>query len=75
MIALSGITRRAEYLRDILLVLTMCVSSPAATLVTQMATAHCGMEEAAHAGSLNVLTTILSVITIPCMVFIYQFFC
>ena len=74
-IALSGITRRAEYLRDILLVLTMCVSSPAATLVTQMATAHCSMEEAAHAGSLNVLTTILSVITIPCMVFVFQSLC
>ena len=75
LIALTGVTRRAPYMHDILLVLTMCVASPAATLVTQMAAKHAGAEEAAHAGSLNVLTTLLCVLTIPCMVFVYQILC
>ena len=74
LIALTGVTRRAPYMHDILLVLTMCVASPAATLVTQMAAKHAG-EEAAHAGSLNVLTTLLCVLTIPCMAFVYQILC
>ncbi len=74
-IALTGITRRAPYMHDILLVLTMCLASPAATLVTQMAANHGSMEEAAHAGSLNVLTTLLCVVSIPCMVLVYQIVC
>lgn len=74
-VSLTGLTRRDPYIHDTLLVLTMCIASPAATLVTQMAAKHCSMEEAAHAGSLNVITTLLCVITIPCMVFIYQLAC
>lgn len=72
LIALSGITRRLPYTRDVLLVLIMCIASPAATLVTQMATAHRGIEEAKAAGSLNVMTTLPCVITIPLMVLVYQ---
>ena len=74
-ILLSGITRRLPYTRDILLVLVMCISSPAATLVTQMATVYRGTEEAGTAGSLNVITTLLCVLTIPLMVFLYQILC
>lgn len=60
---------------DVLLVLTMCIGSPSAALVTQMAAAHASLEEAAHAGSINVLTSLLCVITIPGMIFLYQFLC
>ena len=74
-IAVSGITRRLPWSRDVLLVLVMCISSPAATLVTQMATACRGPEEAGTAGSLNVITTLLCVLTIPVMVFVYQMVC
>ena len=71
-IAASGILNRAPYFRDILLVLTMCTASPTAVMVTQMATAHRGLKEAADSGSLNVMTTLLCVITIPFMVFLFQ---
>ena len=73
--ALSGVTRRLPYTRDILLVLVMCISAPAAALVTQMASVHRGMEEAKLAGSLNVITSLLCVITIPVMMFFYQILC
>ncbi len=75
LISLTGLARQLPFLRNALLVLTMCIASPAATLVTQMATAHRSIEEAAHAGSLNVITTLLCVVTIPVMVLIFQWVC
>ena len=75
LIAATGITRRLPYTRDVLLVMVMCLASPAATLVTQMASAHRGLEEARTAGSLNVMTTLPCVLTIPLMVLLYQVLC
>ncbi|MBQ7535670.1 MAG: AEC family transporter [Stomatobaculum sp.] len=75
LISVSGITRKIPYTREILLVLVMCIASPAATLVTQMATAFRSLEEAKDTGSLNVMTTLLCVVTIPLMVLVYQILC
>ncbi len=75
LIALSGITRRFPYTRDILLVTVICVASPAATLVTQMANAYLGQEEGRTAGSLNIMTTLPSLATIPLMVLLYRLAC
>lgn len=74
-IAVTGITTRLPFTRKIFLVLLMCEASPAATLVTQMAEAVRGQEEARRAGSINVVTTLLCVITLPLMVFVYQLMC
>ena len=74
-VAASGITRTMPFSREILLVLLMCEASPAATLVTQMAESVRGQEEARRAGSINVVTTILCVLTMPFMVFLYQMVC
>ena len=73
-IAATGITKRIPYSRDILLVLLMCEASPAATLVTQMADVVAGQDEARRAGSINMITTLLCIVTIPIMIFIYQLF-
>ena len=74
-IALSGITRHFPFMRDILLVMVMCVSAPTATLVTQLASAAGNLEEARTAGSLNVMTSLLCVLTIPLMVMLFQILC
>ena len=74
-IFLSGVTRRIPFSREIFLVLLMCEASPAATLVTQMADAVRGPEEARRAGTINVVTTLLCVVTLPFMVFLYQILC
>ena len=71
-IAATGITKHIPYSRDILLVLLMCEASPAATLVTQMADVVAGQDEARQAGSINMITTLLCIVTIPIMIFIYQ---
>ena len=75
LIAVSRVTVRVPYSREVLLVLLMCEASPAATLVTQMADAVVSPDEARRAGSINMITTLLCVITIPLMVFLYQLIC
>lgn len=72
LIVVSGITRRFPESETAMLVLVMCMASPVAALVTQMADLYCTHEEAQDAGSINVFSTILSILTMPLMVLVYQ---
>ena len=71
----SGITRTLSYAGEVLMVVVMCVSCPAASLVTQLSDLYRSKEEARDTGSLNVMTTLLCSITMPIMIFIYQYLC
>ena len=55
-----------------LMVMIMCISSPIATLITQMADLYRSREEAQDSGSMNIISTLMCAITMPIMVFIYQ---
>lgn len=72
LIAVTGITKRFPYAEQALIVLVMCISSPAASLITQMSDLYRSREEAGDAGSINVITTLLCSITMPLMIFIFQ---
>ena len=74
-IKFSGIINMLSYARDVLLVVLIGSCASVATLVTQFATEYRGQKEAADAGSINVLCTILCVFTMPLLVLIYQVLC
>lgn len=74
-VKLSGINDLLPYAREVLLVILICCSASTATLVTQFATQYRSQEEAADAGSINVLCTILCVFTMPLLVMLYQLIC
>lgn len=74
-IRLSGINAVIPYAREVLLIVLIAASAPAAALVTQLSTLYLTEAEAQEAGSLNVMTTLFCVLTMPLIVWIYQMVC
>ena len=55
--------------RTILLISLLAVITPSATTITQMAQLY--GQDAEYAGAINVLTTVVCILTMPLMVFLY----
>ncbi|MDD3369065.1 MAG: AEC family transporter [Lachnospiraceae bacterium] len=66
----SGMAGLVENGREILLVTLLATMTPSASTVTQMAQVY--GQDADYASVINVITTLLCIITMPVMVFIYQ---
>lgn len=75
LVKVTGVAHMFPYANEVLLVILICSSAPAAALVTQLADVYRAPEEAQDAGTLNVLTTLFCIITMPLLVFIYQLIC
>ena len=70
LLRLSGVLSRWPFLIPILMVSMLSAAAPPATLVSQLAVVY--DKEPFRAGSYNVVGTILCIITIPVILFIYQ---
>lgn len=55
---------------EILLVVFLAVITPAASSITQFAQLY--EKDAEYAGAINILTTLLCIVTMPCLVAVYQ---
>lgn len=66
----SGIAQTIPNGSEVLLVTFLAVITPSASTITQLAQMY--GQDADYAGSINVLTTILCIITMPAMVALYQ---
>lgn len=71
-IKLSGIIHALPYAREVLKYVVIATSAPAAALVTQMSAKYREPEEAQEAGSLNVITSLLCIVTMPLILWIYE---
>jgi len=75
LVKVTGVTNLFPYAKDVLTAILICSSAPAAALVTQMADRYRSQEEAQNAGSINVMTTLFCVITMPLLVLLFQLIC
>ena len=66
----SGLASFAENGSQILLVTLLATITPSASTITQMAQVY--GKDARYAGSINVITTLFCMITMPIMVYLYQ---
>ena len=66
----SGLASFAENGSQILLVTLLATITPSASTITQMAQVY--GKDASYAGAINVFTTLLCMITMPIMVYLYQ---
>ena len=66
----SGLASFAENGSQILLVTLLATITPSASTITQMAQVY--GKDARYAGAINVITTLLCMITMPIMVYLYQ---
>ena len=71
----TGAVNLFPYAKEVILVILICSSAPAAALVTQLADVYRTTEEARAAGTLNVITTLFCIVSMPLMVFLYQLIC
>lgn len=67
---ISRVTVYLSYAKDVLLILFLAICAPVAATVTQMASIFHNKEE--QAGAINVMSVILSILTMPLMVALYQ---
>ncbi len=74
-VRISGITMGDETIKSVLLVTMLAVSAPVAVAVTQIANLYKSIEDAKIAGSINVMSVILCIVTMPVMTAFYQFLC
>ncbi|MCF0259513.1 MAG: AEC family transporter [Erysipelotrichaceae bacterium] len=75
LLALSGISRQSQLIHDAFLVTVLAASAPTAATVVQMASAYGSFEQAEQASAVNVLTTLLCVLTMPFLTALYQIWC
>ena len=73
LIALTGITRRFAWTGMVLIATELAASAPTAVNIAQ--TARIYDQDAAGAGQINVLSTILCIFTMPLMLMFYQALC
>lgn len=66
----SGLASLAENGRQLLLVTLLATITPSASTITQMAQVY--GKDARYAGAINVITTLLCMISMPIMVYLYQ---
>ena len=66
----SSLASFAENGSQILLVTLLATITPSASTITQMAQVY--GKDARYAGAINVITTLLCMITMPIMVYLYQ---
>ena len=67
---ISKVTVTIPFAKDVLLILFLAIAAPVAATVTQMASLFHNHEE--QAGAVNVMSVILSILTMPVMVAFYQ---
>lgn len=70
LIKYSGITRLIPNGKDVLLVTVLGAAAPSATSIINLAQVH--NKDAQYACAINVITTVLCILTIPVMVALYQ---
>lgn len=66
----SGITTLIPGGKDVLLVTVLAAVTPSATSITQLAQVH--DKDAQYACAINVITTLLCIVTVPVMIALYQ---
>ena len=71
-IRLSGLCQTLSYGRDMFRCVLVQSAAPCAALVTQMSARYLPAEEAQEAGSLNIATSLLSVITMPLILYLFE---
>ena len=75
LLALTGISRQSALIHDAFLVIMLAASAPVAATVVQMADTYGSLEKAEKASAINVLSTLLCVVTMPMITILYQMFC
>lgn len=70
LIRMSSVTVHISFAKDVLLIVFLAISAPVAVTVTQMADLFHNNEK--QAGAINVMSVLLSVITMPLMLAVYQ---
>ena len=73
--AMSGLRKLGGDVEAVLLITVMAAGAPAATMISQFANLYGSSEDAADTNALNVMTTLLCVITMPLMIMLYQLVC
>ena len=66
----TRVTHIIPYAKDVLMILFLAIGAPVAATITQMANLF--DNEVKHAGAINVMSVILSIITLPLMLELYQ---
>lgn len=67
---ITRVTHVVPFGKDVLMILFLAIGAPVAATVTQMANLF--NKEVKHAGAINVMSVILSIITLPLMLELYQ---
>ncbi len=75
LISLSGITRRIPEARQVLMITTMAACAPVAVSVTQFANLWGEGDDPKDAGSINVMSVLFCIVTMPFIIWIYQIIC
>lgn len=71
-ICLSGVLRLHPEAPNILLIVVLTAGAPAAVMVTQFAQMYRTDEEAEFSSVVNILSTVLCLLTMPCIAYLYQ---
>ena len=74
-IALTGLRKLGGDVEAVLLITVMAAGAPAATMISQFANLYGTKEDAANTNALNVMTTLLCIVTMPLMIMLYQVIC
>lgn len=75
LIMVTGVRRLGGDVEAVLLITVMAAGAPAATMISQFANLYGSAEDAADTNALNVMTTLLCIITMPLMIMLYQVIC
>lgn len=71
-VKVSGILNALPYAREVLKYTMIATSAPCAALVTQMSALYRPEKEAQEAGSVNVASSLLCVLTMPLLLWVYE---
>ena len=66
----SGVITRYPYLRPVAMIIMLGAAAPSGSMVVQFAVVH--KKDAVKASIYNVMTTILCVVTLPIIIFLFQ---
>lgn len=74
-VRISGITLGDETIKSVLLVTNLAISAPVAVVVTQVANLYGSFHDAKIASSINVMSVVFCIATMPAMTALFQLIC
>ena len=72
LIKLTGVTSRIPYAKEVLMISFLAFSAPVAVMVVSMANMFADRKDAEDASSVNIMSVIFSLVTMPVMLYFYQ---